>query len=67
MFPDCPKHIQLELSQNITTVVIDTLQLTSVISGVSIEDVEYYWWLIHEINSPLYTFSVMVDIAFLII
>ena len=64
MFPDCPNHIRVEISPNITTAVIDKLWLTSIISGVSIKEVEYYWWLIHETNSPLYMFSVRFDVVF---
>ena len=35
-----------------------TVKLTCVVSGLSMEDVKFYWWLIHDSNTPLYTFSV---------
>ena len=58
IFLACPDHIHVEIDQDISKGGVDKLRLTSTLSGVSIQEVEYYWWLIHEINSPLYTFSV---------
>ena len=56
-FSACPDHILTNLSQEI--VGPNELHLTAVISGIEHDEVEYYWWLVHEINTPLYTFSVI--------
>ena len=34
------------------------LNLRCVLSGASSNEVEYYWWLIAETNSPIYIYSV---------
>ena len=57
-FTACPDHIHLSVSLHKPSLRDDTVRLTSTLSGVSLDEVEYYWWLIHEINSPLYTYSV---------
>ena len=58
LFTACPDHIHVSVSLNKSSLHEDTVRLTSTLSGVSLGEVEYYWWLIHEINSPLYTYSV---------
>ena len=35
--------------------------LTCTGSGISRDKLEYYWWLIHDINSPIYTYSVIAE------
>ena len=40
------------------------VELTCLCSGVRPDDIEYFWWLIDDTNSPLYTYSVSVFYIF---
>ena len=57
-FTVCPDHIHVTIDGNRNYPDQDQVYLTSTLSGVNLDDMEYYWWLIHETNSPLYTYSV---------
>ena len=55
----CPDGI----STNITQIALASrpqgdVTLTCVLSGVRHEQVEYYWWLIQELNAPIFQYSV---------
>ena len=54
----CPDNIHVSVSLDKSSLHEDTVRLTSTLSGIYLDEVEYYRWLIHEINSPLYTYSV---------
>ena len=57
-FTACPDHIHVTIDISRKYSDQHEVYLTSILSGVNQDDMEYYWWLIHETNSPLYTYSV---------
>ena len=34
------------------------VELKCSITGISLDEIQYYWWLLYEKNAPIYTFSV---------
>ena len=62
-FTDCPGSVNVTISSRTewpSTTSDQTVELTCIITGVSRDQMEYYWWLIDAINSPIYTFSVSI-------
>ena len=61
-FIDCPDFIDVTIHHKIMKNAKPSdkeINLTCIGSGISRDQLEYYWWLIHEINSPIYTYSVI--------
>ena len=60
-FTDCPGSVNVTISRaERPSTSSETVELTCIITGVSRDQMEYYWWLIDAINSPIYTFSVSI-------
>ena len=57
--PGCPAEVNVALHQvSAVTRPNGDVILKCDLSGVTIKEVEFYWWLMDETNSPIFIFSV---------
>ena len=57
---ECPHDVDIRLSQiELAGRPVDNIVLSCVIDGIARDQIDFFWWLKHENNIPLYTFSVM--------
>ena len=62
-FTECPESVNVTIKQaeKLSNLDDEAVELICVISGVTREEIEYYWWLIDATYTPIYTFSVIIS------
>ena len=58
---ECPHGVNLTLNQNdLAERPVDEVVLSCVIDGIAVDQLMFFWWLEHDSNMPIYTYSVII-------
>ena len=64
----CPSPMNISLIQEDLAVrPTDEVVLTCTLSGVPSTQVQFYWWLLHQTNTPIYIFSVSTNVRWYVL